>query len=123
MSLSSRAKSFLGRAMKDTFPAEITYTRGAETITITASVGRTVFASQQDGKARVEFGEIDLVIDSADLVLGGVKSEPARGDRVGITLDGTAMTLELMIPQTREPAWRYSDPERKRIRLHLKRVA
>jgi len=109
--------------MKDTYPAEITYTRNASAVTLTASVGRTVFASQLDGKARVEFGEIDLIIDSADLVLDGIQTTPERGDRVSITLDGTAMTLELMVPQTREPAWRYSDPERKRIRLHLKRVA
>lgn len=109
--------------MKQAFPADITYTRDGVTIPLTATVGQTRFASQMEGKARVEFGEIDLIIESKDLVFDGAVTTPLKGDRIAITLNGTAMTLELMIPQTREPSWRYSDPERKRIRLHLKRVA
>ena len=123
MSLSSRLQSFVGRKMKEAFPAEITYTRDGVTIPLIATVGQTRFASQMEGKARVEFGEIDLIIESKDLVFDGAVTTPLKGDRIAITLNGTAMTLELMIPQTREPSWRYSDPERKRIRLHLKRVA
>lgn len=122
MSLMSRGKSFLNRKMGDAAGVSVSYTRAAETISLTAVIGRTVFASNLEGKARIEFGEIDLIIVAADLEFDGVQVKPERGDRIGITLDGTALTLELMIPQTGEPAWRYSDPERTRIRLHCKRV-
>jgi hypothetical protein len=106
------------RRLKEKDGIAATYTRGADSLPLTVVAGRTVFASNMDGAARVEFGEIDLLIETADLTLG----EPARGDRIAVTLDGTAVTLELF-HRSGEPPWRYSNPYRSVIRLHAKRVA
>lgn len=116
---------FLRRAMKDSFPLAIVYIRGAHSVPITAWTGNTVFASQMDGKARVEFGEVDLQIEAADLVLDGIATKPARGDRCTRLLDDgvTTITLELMVTQIGEPPWRYSGTDYKQYRTHWKRVA
>jgi hypothetical protein len=98
----------------------VTYTRGATVLTeVPAVVGRTVFASNQMGGARVEFGDRDYLIAAADLTLG----EPALGDRITETIDGAAVVFEIVTPDTGEPAYRWSDGEtRVTWRVHTKRV-
>jgi len=118
MSLFSRAATFLNRAMKDADPCSVSYTRGATTLSFTAWIGRTVFASNRQNAARIEFGEIDFLMEPSDL---GSLSEPTVGDRIACTLNGVALTFEIM-PIPGEPAWRYSDPQRTRLRVHAKRV-
>lgn len=113
---------FLGAAMKDAAPIEIVYSRGADSADITASYAQQVWASQLEGKGRVEFAEISFWFEAVDLVLGGVRSLPTRGDRIAATLAGTAMAFELMIPQTREPSW-FANRQRTRIKVNCKRVA
>ncbi len=118
MSLFSRAATFLNRAMKDVDPHDVVYTRGATSLSFVAWIGRTVFASNRQNSVRVEFGEIDFFIEPSDLA--GL-AEPKEGDRLVCTLGGSSMTFEIMaIPN--EPAWRYSDPQRTRFRVHMKRV-
>lgn len=119
MSLFSKAAAFLNRAMKDADPHDVVYTRGATTLSFVAWIGRTVFASNRQNSVRIEFGEIDFLIQAGDL---GSLNEPARGDRLACTLNGVAITYEIM-PIPGEPDWRYSDPQRTRFRVHMKRVS
>lgn len=99
--------------------ASVTYARGVTTATVTAVVGRTVFASNVEGGARVEFGDRDYLITVADLVAANAAwTEPAIGDRI---TDADGKIFEVVTPDTGEPAWRYSDPQHTVWRIHTKR--
>lgn len=111
---------WLAAGHKRDCPLSATYTRGATTITLTISPGRTIFASNRQGGARIEFGEIDFLIDVADLVIGSATA-PAEGDRLAVTIRGIVYAFEIM-PVSGEPAWRYSDQYRTRFRIHCKEV-
>lgn len=125
MSFMSDAREWLMDAMQVSDPYTATYTDDSSStqISLTVWLGRTVFASNLQGAARIEFGELDVMIRADELTVSGSKILPSRGDRIALTLNGTAMTLELMAPQTGEPAWRYSDPQRELLRVHAKRVS
>jgi len=119
--LFAKARDWLPGKVREAAGVGITYARGAESIGITATVGRTVFSSLAEGAPRVEFGERDYLILAADLVIGGGTSEPAIGDRITETIDGSDVVFEVVTPETGEPAWRWSDPQRTVWRVHVKR--
>lgn len=116
-----RGMDWLNETHKENCSFEATYTRGGVSITITVRLGRTVFASNRQGGARIEFGEMDFLIDVADLVISGSATRPAEGDRLAIVIRGTAYTFEIM-PISGEPAWRFSDEYRMCFRIHCKEV-
>lgn len=99
----------------------VTYTRGADSVAIAATVGRTEF-EQAD-----EFGVIhriesrDYLVRASDLVLGGGQALPQAGDQIRETDGATSYVYEVMAPGS-EPAFRYSDPYRKTLRVHTKHV-
>ena len=77
----------------------VTYVRGAESLEVAATIGRTKYQTDDGTAVRIEFTDRDFLIRAADLVLDGQPSEPERGD--------------LIREGTREFAvldWRYSDP-------------
>lgn len=98
----------------------VTYTRGTTSATVAALVGRTVFASQLDGGPRIEFGDRDYLIEAADLTTFG---EPQIGDRITEVVGSTTRVWEIKTPGTGEPAWRWSDPQHTRYRVHTTQVA
>lgn len=98
----------------------VTYTRGATSRTVTALVGRTVFSSNLDGGPRIEFGDRDYLIESSEMTAFG---DPAIGDRITETLAGSQRVWEVMTPGTGEPAWRWSDPQHTRYRVHTTQVS
>lgn len=99
----------------------LTYRRGNTTVDLTnkAWTGRTVFASNLEGGARIEFGDRDYLIPVANLTALG---EPTTGDRISETIGSTVCTFEVMTPDTGEPSWRYSDQTRTVYRVHTKQV-
>ena len=119
----SRAQAWLNSKMQTAAGVSIVYTRGAYTVDLTPWVGRTVFASNLEGNARIEWGDRDYLITAAQLILNGSVVEPAVGDRITETVGGTSMAFEAMRPDTGEPCWRYSDPGRTLLRVHTKRVS
>lgn len=123
MSLLSRGQSWLNRTLAVAAGVSLTYTRGAQSVTLTGWVGRTAFA-QLPGSgsgAAVIWGDRDYLIPVSDLVLGGSAVTPQRGDRISETIDGVSLTFEVLAPGT-EPAWRYSDAGRQTYRVHCKKV-
>lgn len=94
---------------------QVTYTRGATSITVSAVLGRVAYLSTADGGVRVEVGDRDYLIRTADLTFG----EPWVGDRI-TAADGKV--FEVQTPDNGEPAWRYSDPDETEYRIHVKRV-
>jgi len=126
--LLDRGQATLMRVMGTAAGRTVTYTRGAQSTTLTAWPGRTLFARQtEEPGASVVWGERDYFFAAASLVLSGVLVVPAKGDRITdpTVLDpasGQPCVFELATP-TGEPVWRYSDADRTEIRVHCKRVA
>lgn len=99
----------------------VTYARGASSVDVSATVGRTVFQID-NGHAVLERTEArDYLILTADLVLDGSPALPERGDRIRESEGGATFVYEVMAPG-KEPHWRYSDPYRKTLRIHTKQV-
>jgi hypothetical protein len=123
-SLFEKAEPWLPARMKQAGGKSVTYARaGSSDVTLTVWVGRTLFAieGRGEGAARVEWGERDYLIAAADMADAGL-GVPQVGDRITevLPVEG-AVTFELM-PDSREPPWRWSDADRTTYRLHVKQV-
>ena len=118
--LFTRLQDWMPGRVQQVGGVEVSYTRGATTRTITAVVGRTVFASQLDGGPRIEFGDRDYLIEASELAAFG---DPEIGDRVTETLAGASRGWEGKAPGTGEAAWRWSDPQHTRYRVHTTQVS
>lgn len=97
---------------------EVQYHRGAESVTLRATVGRTVFEEADEVGVVKQREARDYIVRAQDLVLGGDQTLPLRGDQV-VEADGR--TFEVM-SMGAEPPWRYSDPDRLDLRIHTKMV-
>ncbi len=99
----------------------VSYERGIDTVSVSATVGRTVFEID-DGHGVIQRHEArDFLVLADDLVLVGSKVLPQPGDRIRETQGTTVFVYEVMAPGN-EPVWRYSDPYRKTLRIHTKQV-
>jgi len=100
----------------------VTYERGAASVALAASIGRTIF-DIDNGFGVVERTESrDFLVFAADLLLAGISVLPERGDRVRETQGTTTYVYEVMAPG-KEPHYRYSDPYRKTLRIHTKHIS
>jgi len=100
----------------------VTYRRGAASVSLPATFGRTVFQID-NGYGLIERTESrDYLALAADLVLDDVVTLPQRGDRVCETVGNQTLIYEVLAPG-KEPVWRYSDPYRQTLRIHTKHVA
>lgn len=99
----------------------VKYKRGVDSVDVPASIGRTEFEIDDGFGVLQKFESRDYLVLAADLVLGGWPVLPERGDRIEETVGTTSYVYEVMAPG-KEPAWRYSDPYRKTLRIHTKQV-
>ena len=98
----------------------VSYHRGGESVELDATVGQTIFEVEREfGLERVE--SRDFLIRAADLLIGAAVVEPQAGDRIKETVGADVLVFEVIAPGA-EPPWRYSDPGRKTLRIHTKRV-
>jgi hypothetical protein len=115
--LLEQAASWLGRMRSAHLSRTVTYSRGGDSVQLTATVGRTEF-QVDDGYGVIQTWQSrDYLIAAADLVLGGVTIRPQRGDR--ITDGGTV--YEVLAPG-KEDVFRFSDPYGVTLRIHTKVV-
>lgn len=127
MGLLNDAPAWLNGVLGQAAGVAVAYRRGATEIDITAEsgqawIGRTGFTSNREGAGvgRIEWGDRDyLLLPAAIATLG----EPKEGDRIAETVNGVGCVFEIMRPDTGEPAWRWSDAQRTRLRLHVKQVS
>ena len=111
--LTGRLNAHAGRA--------ITYARGAASVELTATVGRTEFEQVDEYGVVHRTESRDFLVSAEDLILNAVEVLPAAGDVITED-DGTkTYTYEVMAPGG-EPPWRHSDPQRVRLRIHSKHV-
>lgn len=96
----------------------VIYRRGAQEVTVPATVGRTVFRLDTGPGVTERIETRDYLIAATHLVGFGL---PLRGDRVIEEAGGQRHTYEVLAPG-REPHWRWSDPNRRTYRIHTKHL-
>jgi hypothetical protein len=120
--LLSKARSWLAGQLKAHAAVEVVYRRGEDLCELTAAKGQSLFGVDDGAGIAVNYESIDWLCDAADLVLDGEVALPEKGDRIEETDEGGAVQVyEVTAPGT-EPAWRYRDPERLRLRIHSKYI-
>lgn len=100
----------------------VVYLRGVSSVSLPATVGRTMFEVQGDPGVIERTESRDFLVLAANLVLDGDITLPQRGDRIREAAGDKVQVYEVMAPG-QEPCWRYSDPYRKTLRIHTKQVA
>jgi hypothetical protein len=113
---------WLAEMLKEHASRPVAYRRGADEVTVQATIGRTLLKLDDGyGGVRMEWTDRDFLIHAADLVLNGVAVLPERGDLIRETQGGKVIVYEVMAPG-KEPAWRWSDVFHKVLRVHAKQV-
>ncbi len=100
---------------------EVTYRRGMDAVVVKATIGRTLFEQDDGAGVIVRMQVRDYLIDTADLVLAGEQTLPAKGDRIEEIDAGLKHTYEVL-SLGGEQHWRYSDPYRRTLRIHTKLI-
>lgn len=113
---------WLADQLKTHASTEAVYQRGAQQVTVQATIGKTEFEIEDGSGVIQRFQSRDYLIQTADLKLGGVPTLPAAGDRIRETVGDQTLVYEVLAPGN-EPHFRYSDPFRKLLRIHTKHVA
>jgi hypothetical protein len=91
----------------------VEYGRGGESLSLQASVGSSQFDEVDTRGILVRVISRDYFINAEDLTIG----QPKAGDRIedeGIVYEVNSFGGE--------PAWRFSDPNRRTYRVHTKEV-
>jgi len=115
------ASNWLEAKRNEHLSRSVTYQRGADTGDLPASIGKTTF-EVDDGFGIVQKWESrDFLILAEDLILAGNPTLPERGDLIQETQGATTYTYEVLAPG-KEPAFRFSDPYRKTLRIHTKQI-
>lgn len=100
----------------------VTYQRGANSVDVKATIGRTIFEQADDFGVIQKTESRDFLVLAADLVLNGERVLPKAGDRVREVQGDQVFIYEVMAPGM-EPPFRYSDAYRQTLRIHTKHVA
>ena len=99
----------------------VLYARGAASVGIQASIGRTEFQVDDGSGVMIQDVSRDFIVLAADLALGSANIEPQRGDRITESINGRVFVYEVAAPGGQQP-WRWSDPFGTAYRIHTKRV-
>lgn len=94
----------------------VTYTRGASSCTLLASLGRTQFQNMSAESADITASSVDFLVTAEDLKFGGTLVTPQANDR--IEHDG----LQYRVSVFGDNCYSYSDPSRLSIRIHTTRI-
>lgn len=109
--------AWLTDQLKGSAGSTVAYVRGANTATITATVGRSVFQSEAAGGVIEQHEARDYIVKTSELPYG----EPQRGDKIYETLDGVAQIYEVRTPRG-VPLFHYADAFNTAVRIHTARV-
>lgn len=121
MSLFRDGVNWLRDALKASAAHDVIYRRGDATVTIRATVGKSVLKLQDDyGNVRVVYTDKDFIVAAEDLILDGQRILPERGDKITETIGDKTITWAVAAPGN-EPEWRWCDPYQVMIRIHTVR--
>ena len=96
----------------------VTYTRGANSVSLTAVVGQSSNDQLDDTGMPITAQSRDYLIKASSLVLASVVTLPQQGDQ--ITDSGATYVVRSV---GSEAPWRYSDLGRTTIRIHVVEVS
>ena len=117
-----RGAEWLGEKLLAHASHMVTYVRGEERLTLSATFGRTALGSAEDLGLRVGYLDRDFLIESGHLILGGLHALPTDGDRIEELVEGKKLVFEVMTPEGGERPFSYSDATWSRMRIHTKLV-
>jgi len=107
---------FLADKLKSHASETVIYKRGADTVTICASFGKTDYQVQDQSGFKIGGQITDFLFQAEDLVIDRTLTVPKAGDQ--IQTDSALYEAQFI----GDGCWRYSDPFRKMIRLHTKEI-
>lgn len=114
--------AWLGGQLKDHAGTSITYQRGVDTVTITATATLHEYeVVDQDGLSTMVLSR-DYLVHAADLVLGGAEIAPRAGDQITETIGGVACSFEVM-PLGMKKEYEPVDKDGLLLLIHTKKVA
>ena len=115
----SRLDELLARGLERLFgyaARRVAYRRGSRVAYLEAVPGTSLLKVADDyGRMKLVRTDRDWLIRVRDLVLGGERTEPRRGDRI-VDEEGNQFEVQ---PVEGEPEWRFSTPEVYRVHTIL----
>ena len=99
----------------------VTYSRGAASVELAATVGRTEYDVDIGHGVVERYESRDYLLRAADLVLAGAATTPQAGDRIAEVI-GTATVVYGVMAPAAEPLWAYADAGRLTMRVHTKQI-
>lgn len=113
--------SWLGGQLKDHAGVSVTYQRGTDSVTLTATPTLHEYEIvDQDGFASVILSR-DYVVHAADLVLAGAEIAPRAGDQILETIRLVSQTYEVM-PLGQKKEYEPLDRDGLLLLIHTKKV-
>ena len=119
--LLSKGNDWLNAKTKSHMSHLVTYSRGVASVSLKATDGEDFSEQRDDYGMIVANRSRDFLIAAADLIISGSVVEPDRGDYITATENGKSVVYEVIAPGS-EIHFRYSDPERKMLRIHTKQI-
>lgn len=117
----ARATAWLADKTEAFAASEVTYVRGAHSVTFSATIGRLLLrTTDKQGTVKTELTDRDFIFKAARLILDGSQTTPHDGDEIHIAF-GTVTKIFTLRPFGDERCWRYSDDQGEvSIRVHTK---
>jgi hypothetical protein len=100
----------------------VVYQRGAEAKEVLATIGKTEFEQADDAGLIHRVESRDFLVRTAELDVGAGPIIPRAGDQVREAVGAQVFVYEVNAPGG-QPAFRYSDPFRRVLRIHTKHIA
>ena len=115
--LLEQATDWLQRMQQQHVSKPVSYHREQQSIELTATIGKTVFDTEDEFGQVQHFESRDFLIPSEQLTV----APPERGDRIHETQTDKTFVYEVMAPG-KEPHFRFADAYRRTLRVHTKLV-
>lgn len=120
--LLEQGDAWLGQQRVASASRAVVLVRGAQSVGFNAALGLSKVELQEVSGVLEQYTARDFIVQAADLVLGGVRVLPQRGDRITLALAGANCTYEVAAPTGME-CWDWSSPYKTAIRIHTKEVS
>lgn len=117
--LLQKGLEFLESQRQQHMAQEVTYKRGADSVAVLATFGKTEYQVEESEGITVGAEVVDFLITAADLVIQDQSIQPKYGDQIVVEGQGAHEVLDL--PGV--GCWRYSDPYQMTFRIHTKKIA
>lgn len=109
--------AYLASALKKSASTSVTMTRGTESRSVLAVVGKSTFESVDQNGVTESWESRDFIVYATDLPFG----EPQRHDRIAETVGGIVRVYQVSAPRG-VPLFHYSDAFQSAVRIHTTRV-